>query len=125
MREYELVVLLHPDLEIDLDTPVKKLESQIADLGGKVIKRDNWGKKRLAYEIGAHQFAVYVFFVVQIDPDKTDALNRALRLSEEVIRYLLVKSPDIKPAKPGKAKKAKTEAEVEAPAEEEKEAVNG
>ena len=118
-REYELVVLLHPDLELDLDSSVKKIEDQIAEQGGKVIKRDNWGKKRLAYSIGQHQFAVYVYFLVQLEPNKTEVLNRALRLSEEIIRYLLVVKPEAK-AVEDKPKKVKKTEEVE-----EKEAVNG
>ena len=48
---YELTVLLHPDLEIDLEKPLKKVEKIITDNGGKITKKDEWGKKRLAYPI--------------------------------------------------------------------------
>lgn len=122
MREYELIVLLHPDLEIDADAPIGKIEKQIADQEGKVIKRDNWGKKRLAYPISGNQFAVYVFFAVHINPEKVSALNRSLRLTEEVIRYLLVKQPEEKAKAPTK-KRAKVIKEAEA--EPEKEKVSG
>lgn len=120
VREYDLVALFHPDLEIDIDAPIKKLEKQITDAGGKVIKRDNWGKKRLAYPIKLHQFAVYVQFGLQLEADKVKSVNRALQLSEEIIRYLLVKQPEVKPA--SKAKKLKAD---KLEAEPKKEAVNG
>ncbi len=117
-RDYELVVLLHPDLELDLDSSVKKIEDQVVEQGGKVIKRDNWGKKKLAYPVGQHQFAVYVYFLVQLEPGKTEALNRSLRLSEEIIRYMLVSKSEAKAEeKPRKVKKTEVD--------QEKEAVNG
>ena len=41
------MVLLHPDLEIDVEAPIAKVEGLVEAAGGKVLKRDNWGKKRL------------------------------------------------------------------------------
>lgn len=90
MKEYELVVLLHPDLEIDIDAPVAKVEKLITAQGGTIIKRDNWGKKRLAYKIKKHQFAVYVYFEFKMDPTKVRALEDTVRITEEVIRHLIV-----------------------------------
>ena len=55
---YELTVLLHPDLEIDLEKPLAKVEKIITDNGGKIAATDNWGKKRLAYAIKKQDFAV-------------------------------------------------------------------
>ena len=43
------MVLLHPDLEIDVETPISKIEGLVKAAGGQVTRRDNWGKKRLAY----------------------------------------------------------------------------
>ena len=51
MRNYEIAVVLHPDLEIDLESTTTKVEKIITDLGGKIVKKDNWGKRKLAYEI--------------------------------------------------------------------------
>lgn len=114
-------MLLHPDLEIDIDAPITKIEEQISAVGGKVIKRDNWGKKRLAYPVKGHQFAVYVAYVLQLENDKVITVDRSLRLREEVIRYLLVKTPEISP----NAKPVKKRTEAKEVKEEEKEAVNG
>ena len=62
MKQYELVVLLHPDLEIDVDTPISKIEKLSDGVDGKGTNRDNWGKKRLAYAVKKNQFGIYVYF---------------------------------------------------------------
>ena len=62
MKEYELTVLIHPDLEADLNKALGKVKSLITDNGGEIIKEDNWGKKRLAYQINREDFAIYVYF---------------------------------------------------------------
>jgi small subunit ribosomal protein S6 len=111
MRPYELVVLLHPDLEIDADTPIAKIEKLIDDLGGKVTKRDNWGKKRLAYRIKKQDFAVYVYFDLQLKPEAVRQVDSALLITEEVLRHLLVTHEVAKPTDTKKAKPAKAEAE--------------
>lgn len=105
MRQYELVVLLHPDLEIDADTPITKIEKLVEQAGGKVIKRDNWGKKRLAYRINKQDFAVYVYFEVSVSPAGVATLENALRLTEEVLRHLLV-SHEVATVRPDKKAKA-------------------
>ncbi len=110
MRNYELVVLLHPDLEIDADTAIAKVEKLITDSGGKIIKRDNWGKKRLAYRIKHHDFAVYVYFKIQLEPAAVQQLEGVLRITEEVIRHLLVSELETKPT--GKAMEIKKAAVV-------------
>ncbi|HSX48056.1 MAG TPA: 30S ribosomal protein S6 [Candidatus Nanoarchaeia archaeon] len=115
MRQYELVVLLHPDLEIDADTPINKIEKLVEQAGGKIIKRDNWGKKRLAYRMNKLDFAVYVYFEIQVLPAGVAALENSLRLSEEIVRHLLV-SHEVVRVRP--EKKAKLEKQPVAVAEE-------
>ena len=56
MREYELTVVLHPDLEADLEGTLKKVRAIVTDNGGTITKEDNWGKKRLAYRINKEDF---------------------------------------------------------------------
>ena len=51
MNEYELTVLIHPDLEANLDTALDKVRSLVTTNGGEITKEDNWGKKKLAYAI--------------------------------------------------------------------------
>lgn len=111
MRPYELIVLLHPDLEIDVETPIAKLEKLINQFGGKVTKRDNWGKRRLAYRVKKQDFAVYVYFEVDHDPAKVRELENAILITEEVLRHLLVSR--VEAAKPKKTEpKTTPEAEI-------------
>lgn len=89
-KVYELTVLFHPDLEIDLEKPLTKVVKIITDNSGKVVKQDNWGKRKLAYVIKKQEFAVYVLFEVAIAPANANKIQALLNITDEVIRYLMV-----------------------------------
>ena len=88
-RDYELVVLLHPDLEIDLDKPLTKVRKIIADNKGEITKEENWGKRKLAYSINKEDFAVYVYIEVSLPAETVKKLQSTLNITDEVLRYLL------------------------------------
>jgi small subunit ribosomal protein S6 len=90
MKEYELTVLIHPDLEVDLETPLAKVRNIITTAGGTITKEDNWGKKRLAYRIKNENFAVYVYFDISLPSDAPLKISNTLNITDEVLRYLLV-----------------------------------
>ncbi|MBC7943597.1 30S ribosomal protein S6 [Candidatus Saccharibacteria bacterium] len=90
MKEYELTVLIHPDLEADLETPLTKVRDIITVAGGKIIREDNWGKKKLAYRINKEDFAVYVYMDVSLPADAPLKISNTLNITDEVLRYLLV-----------------------------------
>jgi small subunit ribosomal protein S6 len=94
-KNYELVVLLHPDLEIDVETPIAKVEGLVEAAGGRITKKDNWGKKRLAYKIAKQDFAIYVYFEIAIDPTKVRDLENTVLITEEVIRHILVTHEEV------------------------------
>jgi small subunit ribosomal protein S6 len=109
MRNYEIAVVLHPDLEIDLATTLDKVEGIITKNGGKITKKDNWGKRKLAYKIKKQDWGIYVFYNVEIDASKINKINQTLRITEEVLRYLIVSIDNIRYLnKPTKVVKAKT-----------------
>ena len=89
-KTYELMVLLHPDLEIDVEAPIAKIEALIAAVDGKILKRDNWGKKRLAYRIARQDFAIYVYFELELKPESVLPLETTILITEEVLRHILV-----------------------------------
>ena len=62
----------------------------IAAVDGKVLKRDNWGKKRLAYRIARQDFAIYVYFELSLKPESVSALDSTILITEEVLRHILV-----------------------------------
>ncbi len=110
MKEYELTVLIHPDLETDLETPLGKVRDIIKNASGEIIKEDVWGKKRLAYRINKEDFAVYVYLEVNLPADALLKISNTLNITDEVLRYLLVKVDE-------KGRKALEEAKANAPEE--------
>ncbi len=91
MQEYELTVLFQPDLEAKLEEPLAKVRDIVAKAGGKITKEDNWGKKKLAYSIRREDFAVYVYFEAELPSDAPLKISNTLNITDEVLRYLLVK----------------------------------
>lgn len=90
MREYELTVVLHPDLESNSDAILSKVRGIVTDNGGKITKEDNWGKKRLAYRINKEDFGLYVYFEVELPAAAVAKINATLNITDEVMRFLLV-----------------------------------
>ncbi len=116
---YEVAVLYHPDLEIDLEKATNKIEKIFADNKAKIIKTDNWGKRKLAYPINKEDFAVYVFYNVEMPAGNVAKLEQTLNITDEVIRFLISRL-DLKAMakaeelKAEKAKKASERSEKEA-----------
>ena len=94
MKEYELTVLIHPDLEVDLDAPLAKVREIITSAGGKITKEDNWGKKKLAYKINREDFAVYVYMDLELPAEAPLNISNTLNITDEELRYLLVKQDE-------------------------------
>lgn len=91
MKDYELTVLIHPDLEVNLDAPLKKVREIVTSNGGEIVSEDNWGKKKLAYRIKKEDFAIFVYFDVKLPADAPLKVSNVLNITDEVLRYLLVK----------------------------------
>lgn len=113
MREYELTVVLHPDLESSLDAVLTKVRQIVADNGGKISKEDNWGKKRLAYRINKEDFGVYVYLEVELPAEAVAKVNAALNITDEVMRFLLVSVDEKARAAAAEADKSEDEKEEE------------
>ena len=89
-KEYELTVLIHPDLEVDIEAPLTKVRDIIKNAGGEIQNEDNWGKKKLAYKINREDFAVYIYMDVKLPADAPLKISNTLNITDEVLRYLLV-----------------------------------
>jgi small subunit ribosomal protein S6 len=113
LNQYEVAVLYHPDLEIDLEKASSKVEKIIKDNGGKITKTDNWGRRKLAYPINKQEFAVYVFYAVEMPAESVRKVEQTFNITDEIIRFLITR-PDLKAeakAEALKAEKAKKAAE--------------
>ncbi|MBI2592234.1 30S ribosomal protein S6 [Candidatus Saccharibacteria bacterium] len=95
LNTYEVAVLYHPDLEIDLEKASTKVEKIITDNGGKITNTDSWGKRKLAYPIKKNEFAVYVFYTVEMPAESVQKIEQTFNISDEIIRFLVTK-PDLK-----------------------------
>jgi small subunit ribosomal protein S6 len=89
---YETMYILRPDLgEEQVEQAIAKYQTFLTDNGAEVLETQHRGKRRLAYHIQKHREGIYVQLNYKGDGTQIAPLERAMRLSEEVIRYLTVK----------------------------------
>jgi len=100
---YELLYLIANKYSENELEPIKtKVDKLITDNGGKITLSQDWGKKRLSYAIKGFYHGYYHLLEFNLTPDKTKAVDNALRLSSEILRHQIVKA------------KIKTEEEIKA-----------
>ena len=111
-RQYELLYILPPD---STEQQVAELHEQIASvvsrLNGQIEKTDNWGRRRLAYEIGPHKEGVYVLELINGSGDLMKELDRRLRVLDQVIRHIVVRVDEEKQVVDRTRTKRQTESE--------------
>lgn len=89
---YELMYIARPTLdEQALAALNDKVDKFITSLGGQVLKRDDWGKRHLAYPIAKYTEGFYSVLHIQLPPKAVRDLERNLKLAEDVLRHLIVK----------------------------------
>ncbi len=92
MRDYEVMTIHRPDLaEDDVDKSVSALESHLSENGAEPTKRDNWGKRRFAYEIDHVSEGYYSVVTFKGSPEAVDSLDRVLSLADDVVRHKIVR----------------------------------
>jgi small subunit ribosomal protein S6 len=99
LREYETIYILKPDT---INEKVAELNQRVREIiesrGGKIIKVDNWGKRRLAYEIKKQLKGIYLYWLYLGAPDIVVEFERNMRMLDPVIRYMtVVVDTDVKP----------------------------
>lgn len=91
-RDYELGFILSPEVsEEETRSILDRLEQIVAQYGGQVVKVNQWGRRRLAYPIERHRDGYYVFIDMILTPETVIELERTLKVSEIVLRYMLTK----------------------------------
>ncbi len=92
MNKYELAVILNVNLEEEARTAtIEKVKGYITRFGGTVTEVEDWGKKRLAYEIQKSKEAFYYFVKFESNSECPNEVEARVRLMENVVRYLVVK----------------------------------
>ena len=91
-REYETIFILRPNTPNEGVAEVNaRIKGIIEGMGGKIIKVDNWGKRRLAYEVAKERKGIYIYWQYLANPGVVEETERNLRMLDNVIRYLSVK----------------------------------
>ncbi len=95
-RKYELVYVVSPDAT---DEQVTELHTQVEGIaqrmGGTIDKTENWGRRRLAYEIGRHKEGTYVLEVIDGSGELMKEIDRRLKVTDLVIRHLVVRVDEV------------------------------
>jgi small subunit ribosomal protein S6 len=93
LRDYEMVVILSPEVGDDvINDSLERLQQNITGRGGEVVDVNHWGRRRLAYPIRSHVDGNYVVSQIRLHPSQVPGLESSLGISEEIIRHLIVKS---------------------------------
>lgn len=91
-REYETIFILRPETNQDGITQVnQRVRSVIETMGGKTLKLDNWGKRKLAYEIKKQLKGIYMYWQYLGSTGLVEEIERNLRMLDSVVRYYTVK----------------------------------
>ena len=91
-REYETTYILRPNTPNEGVAEVtSRIRGIIEGMGGKIIKVDTWGKRRLAYEVAKERKGIYLYWQYLATPGVVEETERNLRMLDSVIRYLSVK----------------------------------
>jgi len=91
MHKYELVCVVHPDLdETAFNGIIEKVRGWIAEAGGSIDKVDIWGKRKLAYPIRKQREGQYALLNITMPPSASAGLEQNLRFTEPIIRSMLI-----------------------------------
>jgi small subunit ribosomal protein S6 len=101
LRDYEVLYIVRADLDDDkVQEIIKRVNTLIEKAGGSLERTNIWGKRKLAYEVKHQKEGSYILQDFQIGQDRIPELEAALKITEEVLRHLVVRKPDKAPATP-------------------------
>ena len=95
MRDYEVLYIVRADFDDEkVQDAVKRVNTLIARSGGTAERTNLWGKRKLAYEVKHQTEGAYVLQDFQLEPDRVPELEAGLKITEEVLRHLIVRKPE-------------------------------
>lgn len=94
MRHYEIVFLVHPDQSEQVPAMVERYEGIITKNGGKIHRKEDWGRRPLAYPINDLHKAHYTLLNVECDLESLEELKNTFKFNDAIIRYLVMKQED-------------------------------
>ena len=95
MRYYEMLFIVHPNYEQDrLEAVTASIQKEITDNGGKILKIDDWGKRKLAYLINKQRYGSYVLMYFETDPSKVQGLHEWMEIQAPVLHQMIIRLED-------------------------------
>jgi small subunit ribosomal protein S6 len=95
LRDYEVLYIVRADLDDEkVQDAVKRVNTLIQRSGGTAERTNLWGKRKLAYEVKHQKEGAYVLQDFQLDPNRVPELESSLKITEEVLRHLIVRKPE-------------------------------
>ena len=95
MRDYELVIIVTPDIdETATADVVEKVKSWITEAGGSIESFEEWGRQKLAYLVRNNKEGQYYLFNLKLEPTAVVNLERNFRLQESILRFLIINRDD-------------------------------
>jgi small subunit ribosomal protein S6 len=112
VRQYELVYILPPDTTEEQVTELhQQVEAVVSRMNGQIERMENWGRRRLAYEIAHQKEGVYVLEVINGSGELMKELDRRLRVIDQVMRHMVVRVDEEKQVVERTRTKRQTESE--------------
>jgi len=91
VRKYEMMLVLKPELDDEaVSGVIQRFTDTVRELGGNAQEPEKWGKRKLAYEIAHYSEGFYVVLQFEAEPNVPHELDRMARISEDILRHLLV-----------------------------------
>lgn len=95
MNQYETIIIINPNLEAeDVERVTGDVQEIISSNGGVITGVDNWGKRRLAYEVKRNRDGIYVLIKFEAEPGLIQTLARRYGLMEQIIKYMTVRAEE-------------------------------
>jgi small subunit ribosomal protein S6 len=95
LRDYEVLYIVRADFDDEkVQDAVKRVNTLIERSGGTADRTNLWGKRKLAYEVKHQREGAYVLQDFQLEPERVPELEAGLKITEEVLRHLIVRKPE-------------------------------
>ena len=92
MRKYEILYIIRPDIDDEAKKAlVERFNNILTENGAEILESKEWGKRRLAYEINDYRDGIYHIVNVQSEPKAVQEFDRLAKISDDIIRHLIVK----------------------------------
>ncbi len=92
MNFYETAVILNPNLsEEEVKSALEKITNLVTSNGGEMLRVDNWGKRKLAYELNKHKIGLYIFFLFRAPSETIKKMEGYFKVYDLVVKFLVIR----------------------------------